>query len=251
MIKESKLFAICCFSVIGLFTTAESGWAGLITADGRDNIYQSELGTPGQFAIGSGQGLIPQYITIPVGAIAIQFSSVTGTWCYMHDYFPGQDVAPDGLFQPSDGFHTGTDLQGINNYSGVRHDNRVMFLAGLFVDISGPPLLAPSALDFSGAAEQFGTLSASLGQVFFIGDGRTDGNLLQTFYVPATAVRLYLGAADGVNFQGMPGYYSDNSGSLDATYDFLFVQEAPEPATWLLIAGGLGAMLLRRRAVKS
>jgi hypothetical protein len=59
-------------------------------------------------------------------------------------------------------------------------------------------------------------------------------------------VALYLGVADGVNFHGVPGNYSDNSGAMNIEYDFF--TDLPEPsAFWLAGGGRLGGFLLRRR----
>jgi hypothetical protein len=54
-------------------------------------------------------------------------------------------------------------------------------------------------------------------QIFFIGDGRTHDGEAQRFKVPRGATRLYLGFADAWGWRGAPGYFDDNSGSLDVT----------------------------------
>jgi len=76
----------------------------------------------------------------------------------------------------------------------------------------------PASLDFTGD-HSFPTLSPALDQVFFIGDGLTGtgtGNE-QYFQVPAGATDLYLGFADAEGFDGPPGTYANDSGSLSAT----------------------------------
>ena len=67
--------------------------------------------------------------------------------------------------------------------------------------------------------ESFTTLDPQLRQTFFIGDGQTTvGSIIQQFFVPAGATRLFLGFADGDRFQGRPAFYDDNLGSLTATF---------------------------------
>ena len=60
-----------------------------------------------------------------------------------------------------------------------------------------------------------------IGQLFFIGDSLTGtgaGNI-QAFEVPPTATHLYLGYVDSCTLtNGTPGCYSDNGGTLVATF---------------------------------
>lgn len=70
-----------------------------------------------------------------------------------------------------------------------------------------------------GIKTSFTALAPEVGQVFFIGDGLTGTGIgrPQAFVVPATATHLYLGFVDTcANF--LPGCYSDNSGTLTATF---------------------------------
>jgi hypothetical protein len=67
-------------------------------------------------------------------------------------------------------------------------------------------------------------LAPQLRQIFFIGDGLTEtgsGNQ-QTFIVPPTATRLYLGIPDNP--------YKDNSGSFTATFTISSLSPAPVPS---------------------
>src|SRR5581483_2059929 len=109
----------------------------------------------------------------------------------------------------------------VNAYGGISgyHGENAFPLVGVFVSGATPQAPPPATLDFTsaGLGRNFTTLSPALGQLFFIGDGRTDGGALQTFNAPAGATRLYVGFADAPNFNGDPGNYFDNAGSLNVT----------------------------------
>lgn len=73
---------------------------------------------------------------------------------------------------------------------------------------------SPATLDFSTElSRDFLSLSPGLGQVFFVGDGKTSGGVLQEFIAPAGATRLFFGIPDGFGFNGPPGAYDDNDGA--------------------------------------
>jgi len=108
-------------------------------------------------------------------------------------------------------------------------------LIGVFLDSSQPSFsIAPIGLDFDAFGLTFATLSPSLRQPFFIGDGLDGGGNFQQFVVPSGATRLYLGAMDGFQWTG-------NFGSFTVT-----VVPAPSVAA-LLGLGGLMAGNRRRR----
>ena len=83
-------------------------------------------------------------------------------------------------------------------------------MVGVFIGPNDPENTAPpSALDFSSpAARNFTILKPQLGQVFFVGDGKTDSGEIQKFEVPIGASRLYLGVWD-------IGQWNNNSGFLN------------------------------------
>ena len=103
-----------------------------------------------------------------------------------------------------------------NGLSGVTSNYNS--LVGVFINDS--PLNAnatgtPASLDFSNPASvpegvDYGTLQPALGQVFFIGDGVTSGNVAQQVVVPAGAMHLALGTID-------TDTYSDNDGAFTVT----------------------------------
>ena len=84
-----------------------------------------------------------------------------------------------------------------------------------------------------------------LNQPFYIGDGLTSLGVQQLFAVPDGATQLSFGFADAVPqfgiFNGPPGTYSDNAGSLTVNYSFI-----PEPSVGVLVGPGL-ALFYRRR----
>ena len=127
---------------------------------------------------------------------------------------------------------------GISGPTGVHLDG----LGGVFLGPNQPSGTAPSQL----SGTDFSSISPGLNQIFFIGDGLTGTGTgsLQRFVVPAGATRLYLGIIDD-------GGYYDNGGAITAniTENLPTVSSAPEPGTWALMLGGVGAMglMLRRR----
>ena len=129
----------------------------------------------------------------------------------------------------------GTNIFSYGGISGIRNDNAFAFLVGVFLNDSAPTGTGPLALDFTNNTS-FADLAPQLNQTFFIGDGLTGSGLgnIQRFFVPDQATRLFLGFADGRGFQGLPGYYSDNTGSLVANFDIQPATEpVPEPGTIL------------------
>lgn len=112
-------------------------------------------------------------------------------------------------------------------------------LLGVFLGES-LPAVAPAALDFRGV-EDFERVDPALGQLFWIGDGKT-GTLfgaIQEFGIPDGATRIALGFYDPA--------HGDNSGGLLATFEIA----APEPARAALGLVALAATyaMSRRRAI--
>ena len=113
----------------------------------------------------------------------------------------------------------------INSYGGVAGITAPgsMFLVGLFTTGSVPVSPAPLSLDFTQIGTTFASLAPGLNQPFFIGDGMTGTGTgtAQSFAVPTTATALYLGFAAAPGFQGNPGNYSTNSGSISAVFQMV------------------------------
>jgi hypothetical protein len=163
------------------------------------------------------------------------FSSVTGTWDCDGPGSLCSPTGPDGnlgadVIIGSNGALSGTAYRG----------SFAIPLFGVFL-AAGLPASPPPALDFRNV-ENFTILSPLLGQVFWIGDGLTGtgSGAFQTFNVPGTATRLFLGSFD---LQA-----ADNSGQMTAVFNISGgAVGVPEPDTRLLLLIGSGLLLLARR----
>jgi len=156
--------------------------------------------------------LPPAYSFIPQANQVLKFSSITGLVTYNGG----------GNYYGAEGWSSLTDILSYAGIAGIISDRR-MFLVGVFLNNNEPSDPAPIRLDFRQTAltESFTELYPDLNQTFFIGDGLTGvgTGVPQRFHVPATATRLFLGFADGSDFNGLPGLYGDNSGTVTAIFD--------------------------------
>ena len=127
-----------------------------------------------------------------------------------------------------DGVGGGSALTNINPSSGL---SGIVapgsgFIVGVFIDghEGDAGHVVPPTLDFTndagGLGTSFETLNPQIDQIFFIGDGMdADGaGNPQQFVAPDGATELVLGIADGYNYQGDPGAYSDNEFSFRVNY---------------------------------
>jgi hypothetical protein len=203
---------------------------------------------------GVGDGIDPVMIALNPGASRqLQFTSVTGTWHWVNETLVS---GPDGMT-----YHSETNVTSLNSIAGIRAP-WAFWLAGVFLD-DGLPSSAPPRLDYfaSNISESqllFGPFQ--LGQTFFIGDGLGQGGATQTWIVPTGATRLFLGTIDAGGFNGPPGAYGDNSGSISVSYAMTPYSgpvtppttATPEPTTVALTAIGMfGLCAVARRRRKS
>jgi hypothetical protein len=163
--------------------------------------------------------------TYPVGYRIASGSSFTFSASGRINFYGG---SPDEGFPP-DGAPDGS-LASIESLGGISgYDGPAGALVGVFLDDAVPDGVAPPALDFTpdGTGINFARLTPQIGQVFFIGDGRTDKGETQTFVAPDRATRLFIGLADGAFFVGPPSCYEDNAGS------FTYEMRSDQPVTLL------------------
>ena len=84
-------------------------------------------------------------------------------------------------------------------------------LVGVFLDANAPTTGGtPTALDMTGTAMDYASISPQLKQPFFIGDGKTSGGTAQQIIVPSGATRLFLGVHDNINWSNNSGHFLVN-----------------------------------------
>lgn len=103
----------------------------------------------------------------------------------------------------------GTDVESLGGISGIVHRDKAMFLVGVFLTDAEPADPAPERLEFADDNEDFDLLEPEIGQTFLIGDG-----IGRRYLAPTGATRLFLGFAEGMFYEGPPGWYGNNAGQL-------------------------------------
>jgi hypothetical protein len=229
-----------------LAAAASQAGAVAVNVDAQANIYAAGLADTSGFSAG---GLLPVSIALGAGSTSVVFDSVVAGSPVSGSPSGGATCVFNGLASSGDGstcVSSVSDVFSANGYSAYYLSGRTMTLVGVFVGATKSPTApAGNPMSFADANTATG-FSPLLQQVFFIGDGRTAADALQTFAVPTGATTLYLGFADAYGFYGAPGAYTDNYGSLDVS---LSVAAVPEPATLMMSVLGLAALLpLARRA---
>jgi hypothetical protein len=131
----------------------------------------------------------------------LSFRQVGGTTAYLGSTEYGPDGQEDWIVRQA-------PVNGINSTRAPLNS-----LVGIFLDDRAPNTWAMAGeLDFTTpGSRNFSSLSPGLKQVFFIGDGMTNGGQLQEFVVPTGATRLYLGIMDE------KGWWWDNTGTLSTS----------------------------------
>lgn len=187
---------------------------------------------------------VPSFISVVAGDVVRALDPAVGGVSFYNGF-----GAP--VFGPGGNGSAGSNLTafgGISTYIGPQGP-----LVGVFLSDAVPNGAPPAGLDFSpsGLGIDYASLSPALGQIFYIGDGKTSTDAFQTFIAPSGSTRLYFGIPDGFGFGGAPGAYDDNDGSYRV---HIGVNQAPtpavpEPETWALMLAGLAVLrfLPRRR----
>ena len=185
---------------------------------------------------------IPPFVPVAGGDVIKALDPAVGGINFFNGFGPA-------FFGPGGNGVSGSNLSsfgGISGYIGPQGP-----LAGVFLTDAVPTSGAPATLDFSssGMGTDFLSLSPVIGQVFYIGDGKTSGGTFQEFIAPAGATRLFLAIPDGFGFVGAPGAYDDNDGFYQIKIGVNQVPAIPEPETYALMLAGLALLrvVARRR----
>ena len=257
--KSRNMFLLGCGIALGLaapHAQAQSFTGQSVSATA--NIFGA--GNPGNPTPnpggGSGGAPAPNFQISPGTGRVLSFSSVSG----LVSLSTSISTVPDGLtsggnapFGLSGNF---TSFQGI---SGISLNRGSGFLIGVFLSGAIPADPAPASLGFTNIGTAglidtgFASLSPLLNQTFFVGDGLTGNGSgsMQLFAVPDGAERLFLGYADASGYNGAPGQYQDNTGSVTVSFQVTAPNSSvPEPGSLVMLAGTVvcgGSLFLRRR----
>jgi hypothetical protein len=211
-----------------------------VVVDGKCNIFGAGLATPPAPG-GGGGGFSPVGLSLVGHAFPyVELTSVTG-------------AVRAGVTFPLNGADGGssasgtTDVLSLGGISGLIHQNRTLFLTGVFLGPGPASDPAPARLDVTNA-NGVSEFSPLLAQTFFMGDGLDAAGNVQRFTIPVGATRFYLGFVDALDFGNptdLPGHYDDNSGTLRVNTN---VVPAPGVACVLGLAGLASSR--RRRVVR-
>lgn len=196
---SSRIFRRVMLAVCVFFVRAAIVNAGvLVSVSGKASPYLA--GMPNGSSLPYGDTAPAQSPTLVsglsiAGGTLLQFDA-TGSVSYNNSSFSG----PDGSFVFSRG-----SANGISGYTVTANA-----LLGVFLGPSRPDLFtAPTAMDFTtDSSRLYQSLTPELRQVFFIGDGIGAGGVRQTVVAPIGATRLFLGTADGAEWNNNGGSFS-------------------------------------------
>jgi GDSL-like Lipase/Acylhydrolase family/Cellulose binding domain len=194
------LGSTACFA--GLLVGAAVAQTSSVTIDGRASVF-----SPSGFPLPP--GALRPFERLAVGGEAFSVSA-SGSVTPQVGTPEWSTPSPDGSTQPHPAL-----VAADNNLSPVESP-RFMFLAGMFAGSSLPLAQVPGLGNLLGNEV---SVSAKLGQVFWVGDGVTDAGVKQRFVAPVGATRFVLGFVDAGAPGLVPGGYGDNGGSLNVVVD--------------------------------
>lgn len=213
-----------------LFQSSVSVGGVLVTVSGKASPYLA--GMPNGSSLPFGDTAPGQSPTLVAGISIFGGASLQFEASDSVSYNSSQYNGPDGGFVFSRG-----SANGISGYTVTANS-----LLGVFLGPDRPDLSAPPAsLDFSTESSRlYVSLSPALRQVFFIGDGLGAGGVRQTVIAPTGATRLFLGMADGTE-------WNNNGGSFSVTVSALPASTAvPEPGAGLAVFLGTAVLMCIR-----
>jgi hypothetical protein len=191
-------------------STCDSGGDGKFQAVvlGTANIFGAggdAASAPG----GGGAGTLPPVCELPAGSTIVTFPGATGEVTPYTDQ-PLRN-GPAGDRNGAGG--QDTDVTSYQGISGIVNKGNGMFLVGVFLTDDKPADPAPTRLDFTDG-EDFEELAPESAQTFLVGDGAG-----RRYEIPSGATRLFLGFADAFLYEGAPGWYGNNAGWIEVTFE--------------------------------
>lgn len=180
---------------------------GRVFVSAQSNIFIAGAQEVPQLPGGGGQ--LPEVVSVQNGGF-VEFPRIEGTITQNPDLY--DYVGADG------GTTVGSQFNPYGWISGLQHSSRAMFLVGVFLGDNAPLAPPPESLHLDGMNDMAEVRDLKIGQIFFIGDGRTANGAIQRFFVPPGATRLFLGFPDHPTDNFDPGYYADNDGLLEVRY---------------------------------
>ena len=233
--KHFSIAAAALVSIVAISSPAKAATVSFVVP-GTANPYLA--GLPAGSSASSGDSAPANSPVLVTGLAVADGATFTFSATGQVSLGTGLGPDPDGASPIN---HTGTPENGFSDVTMPR-----VSLLGVFLDDMLPTATpAPAALDFTSVASQnYTSLSPVLKQIFFIGDGVTDGGIIQEVVAPAGATRLYLGTMDGFGWYNNSGEFNvavTGSGSSASS-------PIPLPAGAPLLVAGLAALgLIRAR----
>lgn len=176
--------------------------------DGKSNMYAAKMTNTSLYDPWGGEmvnDVAATGVSIPV--VPGQQLTFTSSGSVSYQYWQG-----DGSYTSPEGGQWGVNLMYPDNHPGMADMIApATSLCGVFTTDATPSGSRPATLDFSTfESRDYTSLTPTVCQPFFIGDGRTSAGAVQTIIVPPGATRLYLGVNDSVAWR-------DNGGNFTVT----------------------------------